>query len=113
MSDKELPEAIRGLGMLDTASDGERMIVRVLGRQVGTSNGWTHVDGWCLMTPNFEPDDGFEALGMAVPAEPVHLALMIDFYTGVLLFYGNVKETNHPQDWQLLGTRGLAMGEKS
>lgn len=82
--------SIRHYGDLETAADGTRMVVRVLGLRVGTSDGWFHWNGWAVVAPNFEPDeDALEKIFADLVIAPdlegkaqTKLGLVADFYTG-------------------------------
>lgn len=81
---------INQLGELESASEG-RMVVRILGYKVGTSEGWFHHDGWAVVCPNYAPDEGIKRfLPDEVPNE-TGIGLILDLYSGeiVLIRHGD------------------------
>jgi hypothetical protein len=104
-----LPPELAMMGALEDADDDERMVVRVLGRRLGTSHGWVHMGGWCVMAPEFKPEtsdygvDGFK--------DHKHLALVIDYYTGHMLLLSDVESDGPTGKWKVLLSKMLD-GEK-
>ena len=88
------------IGDLETAEGSERMVVRVLGHRVGTSDGWIHHDGWCVVSPDFIPEPAIEKfLKFPFSEDRKNLALVTDFYSGQLTLLSNVIKGGTPNDW--------------
>jgi len=70
-------------GNLEDAPDN-RMVVRILGHRVGTSDGWFHGGGHTVVLPEFKMEPGFRKFAPDVDDVADHTALMIDYYAGFL-----------------------------
>jgi hypothetical protein len=74
--------------MEDFEGNADRLVVTVLGKRLGHAAAWLHYTDWTVVTPGFEPEQGFyDELALTPEALRDHggLALVIDFYHGVLL----------------------------
>lgn len=70
------------VGTLEDAPD-DRMVVRVLGINLGTCDGWMHGGGHTVVMPSFAPNDTFATVAPDIEVPP-NTALIVDYYIGLL-----------------------------
>jgi hypothetical protein len=95
---------LQSFGSIEEAPGGvDRMVIRLVGRRVGTAGGWIHLNGWCVIAPEFLPEEGIEHIFKEPVQTTEHLGLLIDFYSGeIALVRHTPRETGEGKIEQVL-----------
>ena len=96
----KIPDEIEMMGHLeDDPTEAGRMIVRVLGKRLGTAAVWLHFGGWCIVAMDFKPEDK----RFACDGEHKDVALLVDLYSGEMAMVAGASTVdNDTTNWVLL-----------
>lgn len=103
-------------GLEDDAQDATRMIVRLLGTDIGTSFGWAHLAGHCLLFPEWKPNDRAKQLfefnfGEHEVPNDAQLGLVVDYYINKCSIVEHSPINVHPSFIRVLHEEDIATDE--
>ena len=75
--------SIELFGNIEDAPD-DKMVVRILGHRVGTSDGWFYLGGHSILMPEFKMEPGLHKFAPDVTSVAEHTGLLIDYYAGLI-----------------------------
>ena len=108
-------------GHLETVPE-DRMVARVLGVNVGTCDGWWHVDGHCIIMPGFiAAYDKLNNIANWTAAEGLDfsklttdqlktIALLVDYYSGEIAVMAGVRPGGPLTETSILAQGQLKVG---